>query len=228
MKLCIHVRPRDDGQGWAIDVYDGRRAWTKTHLGESPLNKAEAHRLVEEETDTPICSVCARPTGFGDEDRGEPPVNLARCPAPGGTECRAVAQAVAPWRRENETLRSNCDHLSSENASLASQNESMAMRIESLADELAKPEDVRLREVLDALDGRAVIFDGLGARVGHLLDEMDEWIGRAGEAERAVDEWKAANGYNDLLAAYSASVSEADRLRKLFDDAGQGEHNVLA
>ena len=184
--------------------------------------------VVEEETDTPICSVCARPTGFGDEDRGEPPVNLARCPAPGGTECRAVAQAVAPWRRENETLRSNCDHLSSENASLASQNESMAMRIESLADELAKPEDVRLREVLDALDGRAVIFDGLGARVGHLLDEMDEWIGRAGEAERAVDEWKAANGYNDLLAAYSASVSEADRLRKLFDDAGQGEHNVLA
>ena len=34
-----------NGQGWAIDVYDGRRAWTKTHLGESPLNKAEAHRL---------------------------------------------------------------------------------------------------------------------------------------------------------------------------------------
>ena len=135
-------------------------------------------------SDESVCSVCARPTGFGDEDRGEPPVNLARCPAPGGTECRAVAQAVAPWRRENETLRSNCDHLSSENASLASQNESMAMRIESLADELAKPEDVRLREVLDALDGRAVIFDGLGARVGHLLDEMDEWIGRAGEAER--------------------------------------------
>ncbi len=26
-------------------MFDGRRAWTKTHLGESPLNKAEAHRL---------------------------------------------------------------------------------------------------------------------------------------------------------------------------------------
>ena len=26
MKLCIHVRPRDDGQGWAVDVFDGRRA----------------------------------------------------------------------------------------------------------------------------------------------------------------------------------------------------------
>ena len=89
--------------------------------------------------------------------------------------------------RENEVLRSNSDHLSSENASLARQVESMAMRIESLAEELAKPEDVRLREVLDALDGRAVIFDGLGARVGHLLDEMDEWIGRAGEAERMVE-----------------------------------------
>ena len=151
-----------------------------------PVRGGMTMTVVEEETDTPICSVCARPTGFGDEDRGEPPVNLARCPAPGGTECRAVAQAVAPWRRENETLRSNCDHLSSENASLASQNESMAMRIESLADELAKPEDVRLREVLDALDGRAVIFDGLGARVGHLLDELDEWIERAGAAERRL------------------------------------------
>jgi hypothetical protein len=41
--------------------------------------------------------------------------------------------------------------------------------------------------VIDALDGRAVIFDGLGERVGHLLDEMDEWIGRAGEAERMVE-----------------------------------------
>ena len=88
--------------------------------------------------------------------------------------------------RENEVLRSNSDHLSSENASLANQVESMAMRIESLAGELAKPEDVRLREVLDALDGRAVIFDGLGARVGHLLDEMDEWIERAGAAERRL------------------------------------------
>ena len=89
-----------------------------------------------------VCSVCSRLTGFGDEDKGEPPVN--------------------------------------------SHVESMAMRIESLAGELAKPEDVRLREVLGALDGRAVIFDGLGARVGHLLDEMDEWIERAGAAERRL------------------------------------------
>jgi hypothetical protein len=196
--------------------------------------------------------------------------------------CRTPPGCARHWEernrelvRENEVLRSNSDHISSENASLARQVESMGMRLESLAEELAKPDDVRLREVIGALDGRAVIFDGLGARVGHLLDEMDEWIGRAGEAERAVeaaqrrlacvaddmtehayqelasaleapprvadyermreaeknrivDEWKAANGYNDLLAAYSASVSEADRLRKLFDDAGQGEHNVLA
>jgi hypothetical protein len=138
-------------------------------------------------SDESVCSVCSRLTGFGDEDKGEPPVNLARCPSPGGLECRAVAQAVAPLRRENEVLRSNSDHLSSENAALSSQVDSMAMRIESLAEELAKPEDVRLREVLDALDGRAVIIDGLGARVGHLLDEMDEWIGRAGEAERTVE-----------------------------------------
>ena len=232
--MIEHNYVAHEREGWSVCTrcgmvrnYDRPIAGCRGVTGNIAVRGGMTMTVVEEETDTPICSVCARPTGFGDEDRGEPPVNLARCPAPGGTECRAVAQAVAPWRRENETLRSNCDHLSSENASLASQNESMAMRIESLADELAKPEDVRLREVLDALDGRAVIFDGLGARVGHLLDEMDEWIGRAGEAERAVDEWKAANGYNDLLAAYSASVSEADRLRKLFDDAGEGQYNVL-
>lgn len=51
------------------------------------------------------CSTCSRLTGFGDEERFEPPVNLARCPSPGGLECRAVAQAVAPLRRENEVLR---------------------------------------------------------------------------------------------------------------------------
>ncbi len=222
-------------------------------------------------TDESVCSVCSRLTGFGDEERFEPPVNLARCPAPGGMECRAVAQAVAPLRRENEVLRSNSDHLSSENASLARQVESMAMRIESLAEELAKPEDVRLREVLDALDGRFPIFDSIASRVSAALDEAEEFIGRAGEAERmveaarrnlssvaeamtehayqelasalespplqpdvraaektrVVDEWKAANGYNDLLAAYSAAVDEADRLRRLFDDAGEGQFNVL-
>jgi len=138
-------------------------------------------------SDESVCSVCSRLTGFGDEDRFEPPVNLARCPAPGGLECRAVAQAVAPLRRENEVLRSNGDHLSSENASLARQVESMAMRIESLAEELAKPEDVRLREVLDALDGRAVIFDSLASRVGAVLDDLDEHIARAGAAERTVE-----------------------------------------
>ena len=137
------------------------------------------------------CSVCFRRVGINTGDDGTPPVDLGRCAAPGGFECRAVGQAVAEYRRENEVLRSNSDHLSSENASLARQVESMARRIESLAEELAKPEDVRLREVLDELDGRAVIFDGLGARVGHLLDEMDEWIARAGEAERAVNRAEA-------------------------------------
>ena len=108
--------------------------------------------------------------------------------------CRTPPGCMRHWEernrelvRENEVLRSNSDHLSSENASLSSQVESMALRIESLAEELAKPEDMRLREVLEELDGRAVIFDGLGERVGHLLDEMDEWIGRAGEAERMVE-----------------------------------------
>ena len=60
MKLCIHVRPRDDGQGWAIDVYDGRRAWTKTNLGEQPLNKSEAHRLAHKLRDSAVAEIQRR------------------------------------------------------------------------------------------------------------------------------------------------------------------------
>jgi len=158
------------------------------------------------------CSVCFRRVGISTGDDGTPPVDLGRCAAPGGFECRAVGQAVAGYRRENEVLRSNSDHLSSENAALSNQVDSMAMRIESLAEELAKPEDVRLREVLDALDGRAVIFDGLGARVGHLLDEMDEWIARAGESERLADE-RLAHA-NQLQADIEAEMQGRLALRK--------------
>ncbi len=193
--MIEHNYVAHEREGWSVCTrcgmvrnYDRPIAACRGVMANIAVRGGMTMTAVEEETETQVCSVCARPTGFGDEDKGEPPVNLARCPAPGGMECRAVAQAVAPWRRENETLRSNCDHLSSENASLVSQNESMAMRIESLAEELGKPEDVRLCEVVDALDGRAVIFDGLGARVGHLLDEMDEWITRAGVAERRLED----------------------------------------
>ena len=180
-----------------------------------------------------ICSVCSRPTGFGDE-RFEPPVNLARCPAPGGLECRAVAQAVAPLRRENEVLRSNSDHLSSENASLARQVESMSMRIESLAEELAKPEDVRLREVLDALDGRFPIFDSVASRVSAALDEAEEFIGRAGEAERMVEaahrslssvaESMTEHAYQELASALESPPRIAGKTAG-FDQPGR-EHTV--
>ena len=222
--MIEHNYVAHEREGWSVCTrcgmvrnYDRPIAGCRGVIGNIAVRGGMTMTTVEEETETPVCSVCARPTGFADEDKGEPPVNLARCPAPGGMECRAVAQAVAPWRRENETLRSNCDHLSSENASLASQVESMAMRIESLAEELAKPEDVRLREVLDALDGRAVIFDGLGARVGHLLDEMDEWIARAGEAERLVEDSRGRlacvaesmteHAYQELASALEAPPS---------------------
>lgn len=140
----------------------------------------------------------------------------------------------APLRRENDVLRSNGDHLSSKNASLSSQVESMAMRIESLAEELAKPEDVRLREVLDELEGRAVIFDGLGARVGHLLDEMDEWIGRAGEAERMVEAARRSlasvadhmteHAYQELASALESPPRIAGKTAG-FDQPGR-EHTV--
>ncbi len=44
----------------AVDVFDGRRAWTKTHLGESPLNKAEAHRLAHKLRDPKFFSARAK------------------------------------------------------------------------------------------------------------------------------------------------------------------------
>ena len=227
MKLCIHVRPRDDGQGWAVDVFDGRRAWTKTHIREttcsSALPKIRQRSEVEDCGQDGVCKLSPGCNRHWEERNRE-------------------------LVRENEVLRSNSDHLSSENASLASQVESMAMRIESLAEELAKPEDVRLRGVIDALDGRAVIFDGLGARVRHLLDDMDEWIERAGESERVVEtarrrlacvaESMTEHAYQELASALEArpradgtqptdDASELARLRKLFDDAGEGQYNVL-
>ena len=158
------------------------------------------------------CLVCFRRVGINAGDDGSPPVDLGRCAATDGFECRAVGQAVAGYRRENEVLRSNCDLLSSENASLASQVESMAMRIESLAEELAKPEDVRLREVLDALDGRFPIFDSVGSRVSAALDEAAEFIGRAGEAERLADE-RLAHA-NQLQADIEAEMQGRLALRK--------------
>lgn len=50
------------------------------------------------------CSVCARRVGINDSDEGTPPVDLGRCAAPGGFECRAVGQAVAGYRRDNASL----------------------------------------------------------------------------------------------------------------------------
>lgn len=54
------------------------------------------------------------------------------------------------------------------------------------------------------------------------------------ELLRRVDELERVTGQMRLIAGLplppdvAAKVAEADRLRKLFDDAGQGEHNVLA
>ena len=155
--------------------------------------------------------------------------------------CRTPPGCARHWEernrelvRENETLRSNSDHLSSENASLASQVDSMALRIESLAEELAKPEDVRLREVLDALDGRFPIFDSVASRVSAALDEAEEFIGRAGEAERMVEaarrslssvaESMTEHAYQELASALESPPRIAGKTAG-FDQPGR-EHTV--
>lgn len=57
---------------------------------------------------TMACTICHRPAGISDDDDdGCPPVDLGRCAASGGFECRAVgdayrrgyAEAVADARR---------------------------------------------------------------------------------------------------------------------------------
>lgn len=192
MKLCIHVRPRDDGQGWEAGDF-----WTTPATAAPTPTRADFHISDE---DYRYLAHCANawldaPETSAEEDIAEmlytkvcERLDVEIDTFSGHIMDLQKGRALPKIRQrsEIEDCGSNSDHLSSENASLARQVESMAMRIESLAEELAKPEDVRLREVLDALDGRAVIFDGLGVRVTHLLDEMDEWIARAGAAERRL------------------------------------------
>lgn len=103
-------------------------------------------------------------------------------------------------RAENARLRAELERLLRDQGSAL---QSAMLRIERQEAELAKPEDARLRDVIEALDRRAVMLESPGDRVRWILRELDEWITRAGAAER-----------------------ERYRLRKLFDDAGQGGHTV--
>lgn len=74
-----------------------------------------------------------------------------------------------------------------ENHGLSLTNEAMAERIEDLTEQLEKPEDVRLREVIAAMDGVKEHLPNLPARIEAVLVELDEWIERAGIAERGWD-----------------------------------------
>ena len=61
-------------------------------------------------------------------------------------------------------------------------------------------------------------------RAARLLKEL---LRRVDELERAIGQMRLIAGL-PLPPDVAEKVAEADRLRKLFDDAGQGEHNVLA
>ncbi len=56
---------------------------------------------------------------------------------------------------------------------------------------------------------------------------LRELLARVDELERGISQMRLLAGL-PLPPDVAAKVAEADRLRKLFDDAGQGEHNVLA
>ena len=61
-------------------------------------------------------------------------------------------------------------------------------------------------------------------RAARLLREL---LHRVDELERGMGQMRLISGL-PLPPEVVAKVAEADRLRKLFDDAGQGEHNMLA
>ena len=63
----------------------------------------------------------------------------------------------------------------------------MAMRIESLAEELAKPGTRGCARCSTRWKVALSSSTAWVCALGTMLDEMDEWIGRAGEAERTVD-----------------------------------------
>ena len=61
-------------------------------------------------------------------------------------------------------------------------------------------------------------------RAARLLREL---LHRVDELERGMGQMRLISGL-PLPPEVVAKVAEADRLRKLFDDAGAGEHDVLA
>ncbi len=60
-------------------------------------------------------------------------------------------------------------------------------------------------------------------RVARLLREL---LRRVDELERGIGQMRLLAGL-PLPPEVAAKVAEADRLRKLFDDAGEGQYNVL-
>lgn len=103
-------------------------------------------------------------------------------------------RAIGPWRdteaeaqvdaKQHELL----DAADARIRELESERSAMALRIERLSAELAKPENVRLREVTEAMAGRSVMFDDIAERVRQELHELGRWIERAGKAERERNE----------------------------------------
>jgi hypothetical protein len=96
-------------------------------------------------------------------------------------------------------------------AATARENEMMLAEIERLSAELERPEEVRLRDVIEAMEGRYAHRGHPHERVEALLEDLDEWIARAGEAERQRDGWrKTAESQN---AAWSKAWGEKSEWR---------------
>jgi len=90
-------------------VFDGRRAWSKTHLGESPLNKAEAHRLAHKLRDPKFYSVRTK-RAVNSGSAGPNPIIGAWRVVEGhstGSGSAIPWRAIGPWRETADEARSD-------------------------------------------------------------------------------------------------------------------------
>lgn len=85
-------------------------------------------------------------------------------------------------------------HLAERNAELAQrvgqlevENEALHLLVQRQAAALARPESKRLAAAEAAMAGRVLMFEALDDRIAWLLRELDEWMSRAGDAERRLE-----------------------------------------
>ncbi len=131
------------------------------------------------------------------------------------------ADTIRLLREELGVAKARAEEADDRINELVEERDSMALRIERMSAELAKPEDQRLREVTEAMSGRAVMFDDIAERVRQELHELGRWIERAGKAERELSEIRRMHSQlHDSLCADHMHTRSRDENECALDAIG--------